>query len=244
TTPQDGVSGFDSSFLVFSAGSVSIGVVIVLMYLYQTRFGSLYLHIGVISSVFMAGLTVGAVFVRRLLVGSGKTRQMLLFVVIFVHTVVLAAICFWPAGQWTHSAFAIALVFCGLCAGGYFPLAAGQLADLGLETGRAGSKLETADHLGASVGGLLTSLALVPVLGTKLTLFIFILLILANVPSAVLGIYKPGKIYSFAASALGLRRLGYAMFGIGLSIILCSNLLAEAGRRLTPSLPQRAAQSW
>ena len=39
-------SGFDSNFLVFSAGIVAIGVVIVLMYLYQTRFGSLYLHIG------------------------------------------------------------------------------------------------------------------------------------------------------------------------------------------------------
>ncbi|MHC4240049.1 MAG: hypothetical protein ACYSUC_09895, partial [Planctomycetota bacterium] len=54
---QGGPSSFDSTFLVFSAGWIGIGVVIVLMYLYQTRFGSLYLHIGIISSLFMVGLT-------------------------------------------------------------------------------------------------------------------------------------------------------------------------------------------
>jgi spermidine synthase len=59
--PQGLPSGFNSTFLVFSAGWVGIGVVIVLMYLYQTRFGSLYLHVGVISSIFMMGLTLGAV---------------------------------------------------------------------------------------------------------------------------------------------------------------------------------------
>ncbi len=39
---------------------MGIGTVVVLMYLYQTYFGSLYLHIGIISSVFMIGLTITA----------------------------------------------------------------------------------------------------------------------------------------------------------------------------------------
>jgi len=73
-TDQNGtVSGFDSGFLVFSAGLVGIGVVIVLMYLYQTRFGSLYLYIGVISSVFMLGLTSGAAVIRHMLLAAGKS---------------------------------------------------------------------------------------------------------------------------------------------------------------------------
>jgi len=170
--------------------------------------------------------------------------------VILVHTLILAAIAFWPGGQWTHLSFAIAFVLCGLCAGSYFPLAAKQLADSAFETGQAGSKLETADHIGASVGGLLTSLALVPVLGTKVTLFIFVLLILANMPSAVLRLYKPSPFLLsqesrevLATTNFGLRRLGYILFGIGLSVILCSNLLAKAGAELRPSLPQYAAQA-
>jgi Na+-translocating ferredoxin:NAD+ oxidoreductase RnfG subunit len=243
TTQQGGVSGFDSSFLVFSAGWVGIGVVIVLMYLYQTRFGLLYLHIGVISSVFMAGLTIGAILVRRFLAVNKDRLEKTLIGVILLHSLILAGIGFWSAGQCTHSAFAIAFVLCGLCAGSYFPLAAGQLADLGFETGRTGSKLETADHLGASVGGLMTSLALVPVLGAKVTLLVFILLILANAPSVLLRVYKPEKISSLPATGFTPRRFGYVMFGIGISVILCSNLLTEAGRRLTPLLPQHTAQA-
>jgi spermidine synthase len=226
-------SSFDSTFLVFSAGSVGIGVVIVLMYLYQTRFGSLYLHIGVISSVFMVGLT------RH----RASRYEMLLLAVIFVHMVILATIAFWPGEQWTHLIFAIGFVLCGLCAGCYFPLAARQLADSGFETGQAGSKLETADHIGASVGGLLTSLALVPLLGTKLTLLIFVLLILANLPLAALRIYRPEKVFSLYTATFSLRRLGYILFGIGVSVIFCSNLLAAAGEKLRPSLPQYAVQA-
>ncbi len=244
TSQQGNPSSFDSTFLVFSAGWIGIGVVIVLMYLYQTKFGSLYLHIGVISSVFMVGLTTGAILIRHLLVGKRKVRlEILLFTVILVHTLILAAVAFWPAEQWTHLIFAAAFILCGLCTGSYFPLAARQLADSAFETGQAGSKLETADHIGASVGGLLTGLALVPVLGTRVTLFVFILLILANVPPAVLRIYKPKNLFSLDTAVFWLRRLGYILFGIGISIILCSNLLASAGRRLRPSLPQYAAQA-
>jgi predicted membrane-bound spermidine synthase/Na+-translocating ferredoxin:NAD+ oxidoreductase RnfG subunit len=244
TVQQGNASSFDSTFLVFSTGWVGIGVMIVLMYLYQTYFGSLYLYIGVISSVFMVGLTGGAVLIRHLLLGRRSIQpQILLFAAILVHTLILAAIIFWPGEQWTHRSFTVAFFLCGLCTGSYFPLAAKQLADSAFESGEAGSKLETADHIGASAGGLLTSLALVPVLGTKVTLFVFALLILANIPPAVLRLYKPEKIRSLVTTTFKLRRLGYILFGIGLSVVLCSNLLAKAGVELRPSLPQYAAQA-
>ncbi len=249
-TPQQGSkSSFDSTFLVFSAGWVAIGVVIDLMYLYQTRFGSLYLHIGVISSVFMVGLTIGAIVIRYLLVKGGEKEtlkirpEVLLFAVMAAQVAILATIAFWPAEEWTHVVFGAAFVLCGLCAGSYFPLAASQLTDAGLETGTAGSKLETADHLGASVGGLITGLILVPVLGAKTTLSVFVLLMLVNIPAAALKIYKPEKICFLATPAFRLRRLGYILFGIGLSVVLCSNLLAAAGARLRPLLPQHTAQA-
>jgi len=249
SSSQGSKSSFNSAFLVFSAGWVAIGVVIVLMYLYQTRFGSLYLHVGVISSLFMVGLTAGAALIRRLLLtnenaSSQSARpQILLFAVIFVHMLTLAAIASWPLEEWTHLIFAIAFVLSGICVGGYFPLAASQLADSAFETGQAGSKLETADHIGASAGGLLTGLLLVPVLGPRATLLVFITLILANTPLAALKIYQPEKLCSFDTTAFRLRRLGYILFGIGLSIVLASNLLDFAGSKLRPSLPPYAAQA-
>ncbi|MHC4574416.1 MAG: 4Fe-4S binding protein [Planctomycetota bacterium] len=243
-TPQRGPSSFDSTFLVFSAGWIGIGAVIVLMYLYQTRFGSLYLHIGVISSLFMVGLTAGAFLISALLSPDRQTRPAsLLLAVVSLHGLILAAIAFWPLEEWSHLVFGVAFVLCGVCTGCYFPLAARQLADSAFETGRAGSKLETADHLGASVGGVLTSLAIVPVLGTKLALFVFILLILANVPPAALRIFKPRKTLALAPAGFNFRGFGYALFAVGLSVVVCSNLLAAAGARLSPSLPRYAAQA-
>ncbi|MBW8038565.1 MAG: 4Fe-4S binding protein [Planctomycetes bacterium] len=244
TTRQESKSSFDSTFLVFSAGCVGIGVVISLYYLYQTRFGSLYLHIGIISSVFMAGLTIGASLIRHLLLGERKIQpHILLFSVIFVHALILSTIAFLPAEQWTHLIFGSAFVLCGFCSGCYFPLAARGLADSGFEAGQAGSKLEMADHIGASAGGLLTSLILVPVLGVKFTILVFILFILANTPAAVLRIYKPEKICSIDTTIFRIRRLGYILFGIGVCIVLCSNLLTEAAAKLRPSLPQYAVQA-
>jgi spermidine synthase len=237
-------SSFDSSFLVFSAGAVGIGAVIILMYLYQTRFGSLYLHIGIVSSLFMAGLIISAASVRYLLSKEETNRkERLLLLVIFIHSLMLCSIAFWPGEQWTHVTFAIAFVLCGFCTGCYFPIAAGQLADSGFETGHAGSKLETADHLGAAAGGAVTSLALVPVLGTTMALIISLMLILANVPPAALKLSKPHKIFSSDITILRLRSLGYFLFGIGASVVLCSNLLVYAGARLRSSLPLYSAQA-
>ena len=240
-------SGFDSMFLIFSAGLIGIGAVIVLMYLYQTRFGSLYLHIGIISSLFMVGLTAGAAAISHLLKrrsGSGPGPAMFVVMVLIAHALILVAISFWPAEQQTHTFFAIAFVVCGLAAGCYFPLGAKQLADAGFETGQVGSRLETADHIGAAAGGLLTGLALVPVLGANATLFVFIVLILANLPPMAVMAYKPaGRESGISDLGLRLRRLGYVLFGVAVSVILCSNLLAEAGAQLRPSLPQYAAQA-
>jgi predicted membrane-bound spermidine synthase/Na+-translocating ferredoxin:NAD+ oxidoreductase RnfG subunit len=242
--PQGGPSGFDSGFLVFSTGAAGIGAVIILMYLYQARFGSLYLHIGVVSSLFMAGLAGGAALARRLLPEKEEARtETLLLLLVVIHSLVLGVIAFWPDGQWSHPVFAAAFVLCGLCTGGYFPIAAKQLADSGFETGRAGSTLETADHLGAAAGGLMASLALVPVLGAKATLFVFVVLIFANAPAAALKLLKPERIRSLGTARSAFRGLGYCLFGVGVSAVLCSNLLARAGANLNVTLPQRSVQA-
>jgi predicted membrane-bound spermidine synthase/Na+-translocating ferredoxin:NAD+ oxidoreductase RnfG subunit len=247
TSSRSVTSGFDSSFLIFSAGWLGSGAVIILMYLYQTCFGSLYLHIGIISSIFMIGLAAGAALIRLLLVRPivlplHKTHG-LSVTVIFIHVIVFAAIAYWPLGKWTHSFFAFVFFLCGICTGAYLPLAAKQLADGGLKTTLVGGKLELADHIGASAGGLLTGLVLVPVLGITGALLVLIFLILANIPAALLRIYKPEKLPSLAESIFNFRRLGYILFGIAASVIICSNLLTIADIALKPSLPKYAAQS-
>lgn len=255
-------SSFDGSFLVFSTGWVSIAVVIVLMYLYETRFGSLYLHVGVISSLFMVGLTLGAALVGRLirLVGAGpracsgrcdETGQRqgvapmaLLIGLVIIHGLVLVAIAAgltrWQAG---HGLFAAVFILCGLCCGGYWPLAAAQLTAAGFHPGQAGSRLETADHLGACAGGLTASLLMLPVLGTTTTLLAFTGLLLANVPAAVATLWRREPAASMRTAQPWATYAGYALFGVAAWIVISSNLLAAASARSQPTLPEYAVQA-
>jgi spermidine synthase len=244
-SPKNGeLSGFDSGVLVFSAGAVGIGVVIVLMYLYQTHFGSLYLHIGIVSSLFMAGAAGGAALARS---ASAKRKaiwtQVLLFALIFLHALTLGSIAAAPGEFWSHITFAAAFIACGFFCGCYFPVAARQLADCRFEPGRIGSRLEAADHLGAAAGGVVTSLVLVPVLGTGAALYGFAILLVANAVPAAAKVLKRQEAPVLDRSPLKLRGLGYCLFGVGVSVILCSNLLAGVGARLRPSLPQRSVRA-
>ena len=238
TQSQARLSSFDSSFLVFSAGWLGIGIVIVLMYLYQTRFGSLYLYIGVISSLFMIGLTIGAIYAQFLLFkGFGKW---LLFAVIFIHVLQLLDIAYFTVEFWSYSYFAVTFLLCGLCTGAYFPIAAKQLAESGFEAGLSGGKLETADHIGASAGSFVTGLVLVPMLGTRETIWIFLALIGANIPAALWRVVK--KQSPSAVHLLDLCRLGFILFGVAASVVICSNFLVYAASKRVLSIPTDTAQ--
>jgi predicted membrane-bound spermidine synthase len=235
-------SGFDSSFLVFSAGFAGIGVAIVLMYMYQMRFGSLYLHIGVISSLFMVGLTVGAALIRSLLRRWQLRPGRLVFLVVPAHILVLVGVCCWPSLWWQHLTFAVAFGLTGVCTGLYFPLAARWLAKLDIETGAAASKLEMSDHLGAAVGAFVTGLVILPVLGTDVTLAVLVLLLCANLPAAVVAVWAVHKIVVPQTLVLRLRRAGFLLFGAGVCLVVCSNILAAGGGRQS-SLPGFAVEA-
>jgi len=236
-------SSFDSSFLVFTAGFIGIGAAIVLMYLYQTYYGSLYLHIGLISSLFMVGLTAGALLVSLALKRLRQVRtRSLILMVLAVHIALLVVIAFWPGWMWQKLYFAAAFVFCGLCSGAYFPLAARELAECGFEPARSGGKLEAADHIGACLGSVLTGLAFIPVLGSVGSLVILVVLLGANLPAGLIGLYKPIVSAPLTARS-GFRRAGYILFGTALAFIICSNLVAAAARRLSNSLPEYAVKA-
>jgi len=262
-------SVFDSSFLVFSAGWVGIAMVVILMYAYETHFGSLYLHVGIISSLFMVGLTAGAL-VCSVLVRAYRTHvegvppsnreqdardttpdgvttnrlPILLVGVLLAHGLVLTVIAFGLAGtdvgrRLGHGVFAAAFVLSGLCCGGYWPIAAAQLAGGHSNSGEAGSRLEAADHFGAALGGLATSLLAVPVLGTRVSLLVLTGLLAANLPAVVSALWKREPAVA-AAESFGLRQAGYVLFGVVACIVVCSNLLTHAGMRLQPALPEYA----
>jgi len=222
-------STFSAGFLIFSAGWVSISTVIVLMSLYQARFGTLYLVVGLVSALFMAGLTAGAA-VCQVLMQRLKPRRVILATVV-IHGVLLVAIATKAMpGLVSQVGLAAAFVATGLCCGAYLPLAAQLLAAGGLDTHRAASRLQVADHVGACTGGLVTGLVLVPLIGMEVTLVGLAVMVLANLPMELSRSVGTAPPRCGQAADLRLTQIGYVLFGIAASVMVCSNLAARPVR--------------
>jgi predicted membrane-bound spermidine synthase/Na+-translocating ferredoxin:NAD+ oxidoreductase RnfG subunit len=233
---------FESMLVVFSAGWCGIGVMIVLLYMYQTQMGSLYLHIGMISSLFMTGLTIGAAVGRTLLKKQILKVSPLLITAVVLNVPIICFIAYWPAENWDHVWFGVAFVFCGLCTGTYYPVAANEAVEGDCEIQKIGAKLEIVDHVGAAIGGFVTSLMIIPALGSKASLLVFAVIMAGIGLLWLLRSCKPDA-KALSGSELLLRRAGYAVAGAVLIIGVWSNLLFDAWDRLEPSLSQAIVKS-
>ncbi|MBN1863409.1 MAG: hypothetical protein JW808_00760, partial [Victivallales bacterium] len=176
----------ENVILVFTSGILAIGSVLVLMFLYQTIFGSLFLHVGLISSLFMCGLATGALAARKITLRPGAMPDRILCAAIIVQMLFFLAAASLDVGSWNLPAFFVAFIVAGLCNGFYFPIAAERLSRFGVPPEFSGSMLENADHLGAAVGTSLGGLILIPLLGTFETLVLFSIILGFNLPSAIL----------------------------------------------------------
>ena len=236
-------STFNSTFLVYSAGCAGMAAAIIMMFLYQGRFGSLYLHVGVFSSLFMLGIFAGSGLTRSVLLRSRVRADVFLLLVVITHALILGFGCTWPVQNWTHTAFALVLILLGICTGSYFPIAAAKLSDSGVQTRQAGSRLEMADHIGAATGAFFTGLVVVPLVGTAAALFILILLMLVNVVLSALRVFIKECPPAISTPVYLSRKLGYILFGSGVCVILWSNLITHAAGRMTPALPEQTVNA-
>ena len=104
--PETSVSTFSSQFLVFTTGLVSIGSEIVLMYQFQTHYGSLYLYVGLIGALFMLGLAIGAAVSRWLISIPTLTWRTIALGTVALHCIALLSVTykrsFWnyPSRPW------------------------------------------------------------------------------------------------------------------------------------------------
>ena len=193
----------ESFLLVLTSGILGIGTAISLMFLYQTRFGSLFLHIGIISSLFMLGLTLGASLARNLTINNKISNDSLMFCAIPLQILLFAIIAYGKAYEWNHFAFGMAFLLPGFCNGIYFPIAAARLDIAKLKPGKSGSLLENADHSGAAIGSIITGICLIPLLGIPNTMLLFSILLAINIPIALFRILKSGEMCTMLHFLLG-----------------------------------------
>ncbi|HTY85872.1 MAG TPA: fused MFS/spermidine synthase [Candidatus Acidoferrum sp.] len=174
-----------AAVVLFASGFAGSALEFVLLLAFQVLCGSVYHQVGVIVTVFMAGLALGALLANRsrrreeaetdesaLRAPHSAASRRLAFLAIAIagFAVLLPFLLPWlnrmGGSAWSLLAVKgiIALLTLGLAAlvGLQFPLA-NRLEDKG--SGVVASRLYTADFVGAALGALLASTWLIPVLG-------------------------------------------------------------------------------
>ncbi len=178
-------------------GACGMSVSLIILFSFQNGFGTLYREVGALIGLFMAGLALGGFAFRRpvrkrvfgVVNRSGNTEadevvislsRVRTWQVVFAVGIAAMALALWmvASAPIQHAPTSAAIGFLlysmmflgGLLTGAEFPLAGHVQAALGVDLPRRSAWLESADHLGAAAGALLTGILLVPRLGLVGTL--------------------------------------------------------------------------
>jgi spermidine synthase len=147
-------------WVLLTTGCINIGAEMVAIFTFQAFYGYIYLQLGVLVTVFLAGLLPGA-WVGGRFAGNRRralmTADLLLFLLLLLFSLILVAARQTMPAVAIYS-FGLAVSF---CCGFQFPLA------LLLSGGSAAAAAQSfsADLVGAAIGVLLVSLVLIPFLG-------------------------------------------------------------------------------
>ena len=165
-----------ASHAVAVTGAAGMGFSLLLLLSFQARVGALYGALGALTAVFMLGLALGATLAHRVVRARGGGASPLSA----LRSALAAALLFAIALPWTLAAAAQAsqsglaaalvahaalLLAGGVVTGALFPTAAAVRLGAGDLAGDAAGRLETADHVGASMAALFGAILFIPTLG-------------------------------------------------------------------------------
>lgn len=225
----------DQFMLLFTTGFVGMAASLLLMALYQLRFGALFLHVGLISALFMLGLTLGGQAGAALAARWPRGVRVLLGLTLLAHLALLAVIGFAPEQLGVAAFWALFLV-AGCFQGVYVPLAIARLQGEGASAVATGAAVEAFDNLGGALGGLCAGVLLLPVLGGLGTLLILVGFVAVNVLAAWSWPATWTRAERGDAPDRWARRLGYVLVGVLLWLFAATwfaRQLQEVRARLT-----------
>ena len=202
----------DQFMLLFTTGFVGMAASLLLMALYQLRFGALFLHVGLIGALFMLGLTLGGQTGAALAARRPQGVRMLLGLTLLAHLGLLAVIALFTA-QMSATIFWMLLFAAGCFQGIYVPLATARLRDEGASAVATGAAVEAFDNFGGAFGGLFAGVLLLPVLGSFGTLLILVSFVVVNLLAAVRWPASWTRTERGDFADRWARRLGYVLVG-------------------------------
>lgn len=147
-------------FVLFSTGCMTMGCEILVIFTFQIFFGYIYLQIGIIVTIFLAGLLPGAWFGARLRHTGAKTLALTdVFLIIMMGLLILGLLK--GGDRLPVASFLIFGFLVSMACGFQFPVALNLKGD----DNHAITRTFSADLVGAAYGTLITSIVLIPYLG-------------------------------------------------------------------------------
>lgn len=160
-------------FLAFISGFFGMSFEVVLLFVFQFKNGILYKDIGILTSLFMVGLMCGALIIKEKV--FSKTKKA---VYLFSGVIVCLAFSFLMNEGFSPIFLYLLIVFGGFFSGGLFKIAQNELSYNREESLR---HLYFFDLLGGALGGVLTTLLVIPLFGFASTLqYLSLLLIVTS----------------------------------------------------------------
>ncbi len=220
---------FDSGVLLFASGLAGISLNILLLCLYQSRFGSLFLEIGLISGLFMLGIFAGSEGLRVWLRKAGCEHSLLLPVCLLNHLILLAVVFHLPM-ECSKGVFLFLFFSAGVFTGVYVPIASLRAERKGLSPALSGAWLEALDNVGGCVGSLFTGVLFLPVLGQEAVLLFLCGLMGVQVIPVLLS-WKGGEgAVLLSTFDRRVRAGGYWFFGLGALCLMSSQAVQISGQ--------------
>jgi len=167
---RKGVPGYLSNtleicFAIFMIGTAGMGISFLLLIQYQYNYGTLSTYIGLLSSMFMMGLSTSPHIYNYFF--TGKNKKLFFFITTFVFTLCICSTFLILHGIHIYFYFYLFTFFA-------WGFALGLLLSISLDifkkefnTSQVAMYLEAWDHLGAGFASLIFPIILLPLLGLK-----------------------------------------------------------------------------
>lgn len=217
---------WEATAAVFGAGAGGMVASLFLMFRYQSQFGELFLHAGLVAALFMLGLFAGARAGTRFAGARATVPAAIAGNLLLAFALSRTDL---PGGR----PFLIALfAAAGFLAGIFVPVAVRRMREAGLDAGATAVRVEAADHLAGATGGLLAGAFVLPALGIAFAPGLLAAMTLVALPLA----FQPRAAASRREDrpAGWLRRAGYVLAFCTLAFAFASVALRTEMARLRP----------
>ncbi len=217
----------ETCFAIFIIGLVGMGVSLLLFIQFQYTYGSLSTYLGLLSSLFMLGLSISPIFFNLFYVNK-KSRLPFFIAFCLSCTCAFFTIIIFQIPS-IHFYTYLAIFFLWGFVLGFLLSVFLEISDKELTTSRLAVYLEGCDHLGAGIGAFVFPLLLLPLWGLQYSagiVFFYLILVLLFIPLLQKTL--------FCVSSLWGRTLGYTL----VPILILTFISTEIYYRSTIPLPE------